>query len=59
MARSKNTPQSTSRRSVIHATDSTRSGWTAKSSAATAAAKRRATRGSGPTAAASTRSATT
>src|SRR2546425_550126 len=46
MASRKKTPQSTSRRSVIHATDSTRSGCRAKRSAATAAAKRSAPRGS-------------
>ena len=36
--RSKSGPESTSRRSVIQATDSARSGWTAKSAAAAKAA---------------------
>ena len=38
----KKSPQSTSLRSVTHTTDSTRSGWTAKSSAAQAAPTDRA-----------------
>ncbi|PYM36715.1 MAG: hypothetical protein DME17_09560 [Candidatus Rokuibacteriota bacterium] len=39
-ARSPKSPDTTSRRSVTHATDSTRSGWSPKTSAASSACRR-------------------
>ena len=51
----KSRPESTSRRSVAHATDSARSGWTAKNKAATAAPARSAVSPAAGAAAVSTR----